>query len=88
MMIESRCGILCSECDYREQMNCVGCVHMEKPFWGDNCPVKSCCEAKELEHCGKCVDFPCELLQNFSYDKEQGDDGKRIVQCSEWSKKC
>ena len=21
-MIESRCGLLCSECNYREQMNC------------------------------------------------------------------
>ena len=24
--IESRCGILCSECAYREQMNCKGCT--------------------------------------------------------------
>ena len=39
-MIESRCGILCSECTYREQMNCEGCVHIQKPFWGDSCPVK------------------------------------------------
>lgn len=23
-MIESRCGILCSECEYRVQMNCNG----------------------------------------------------------------
>ena len=41
---ESRCGLLCSECAYREQMNCAGCVHIQKPFWGDSCPVKSCCE--------------------------------------------
>lgn len=32
-MIESRCGILCSECSYREQMNCKGCITIEKPFW-------------------------------------------------------
>lgn len=83
-MIESRCGILCSECSYREQMNCKGCIIIEKPFWGDLCPVKSCCESKSQEHCGECNDFPCELLNKFAYDKEQGDSGKRIEQCSCW----
>ena len=84
-MVESRCGILCGECEYREKMNCGGCVHIEKPFWGDSCPVKSCCESKTLQHCGLCADFPCDLLNQFAYDKEQGDDGKRIEQCRKWS---
>lgn len=53
-MIESRCGILCSECIYREQTGCAGCVHIKKPFWGDSCPVKSCGEEKTYEHCGQC----------------------------------
>lgn len=83
-MVESRCGILCRECEYRDKMNCGGCVHIDKPFWGDSCPVKSCCEGKGLKHCGKCNDFPCNLLNQFAYDKEQGDDGKRIEQCREW----
>ena len=83
-MIESRCGLLCSECEYREQMNCAGCVNIAKPFWGECCPVKSCCESKGNEHCGECPDFPCEKLQQFAYDKEQGDDGKRIEQCRMW----
>lgn len=39
---------------------------------------------KGLEHCGKCSDFPCDLLNQFAYDKEQGDDGNRIEQCREW----
>jgi hypothetical protein len=85
LMIESRCGILCSECGYREKTGCGGCVHIEKPFWGDSCPVKSCCEGKNLEHCGKCGDFPCALINQFAYDKEQGDDGKRIEQCKKWA---
>lgn len=34
-MIESKCGILCRECGYKEQMGCNGCIHIEKPFWGD-----------------------------------------------------
>ncbi len=83
-MIESRCGIVCSECSYKEQVNCVGCVAMDKPFWGDNCPVKSCCESKSNEHCGECKTFPCDLLNQFAYDKEQGDEGKRIEQCRAW----
>jgi len=85
-MVESRCGILCGQCDYREQMNCKGCIQIEKPFWGESCPVKSCCESKATDHCGLCPDFPCALLQKFSFDKEQGDDGKRIEQCKQWYK--
>lgn len=86
-MVESRCGIKCSECAYREQMNCEGCIVIKKPFWGENCPVKSCSETKCHNHCGECDSFPCDLLNQFAYDKEQGDDGKRIEQCNDWAKK-
>lgn len=61
-MIESRCGLLCSECEYKVQMNCGGCVHIKKPFWGESCPVKACCESKEKEHCGHCGEFPLSLI--------------------------
>ena len=84
-MIESRCGLLCSECAYREKMDCSGCVAITKPFWGDACPVKACCEGKKLDHCGSCPDCPCELLTRFAYDKEQGDNGNRIEQCKAWA---
>ncbi len=82
-MVESRCGIYCSECEYKISMGCKGCVNIEKPFWGE-CLVKKCCENKELEHCGQCSKFPCELLISFSYDKEQGDNGLRIKHCRMW----
>ncbi len=83
-MVESRCGILCGECAYREQMGCKGCVHIDNPFWG-SCSVKACCEKKDHEHCGRCSDFPCDLLKQFAYDKAQGDNGKRIEQCKCWN---
>ena len=83
-MVTSRCGILCGECNYREQMGCAGCVHMQKPFWCDSKPVKACCEEKQQEHCGLCENFPCDLLNQFAYDEQQGDDGKRIEQCKCW----
>ena len=86
-IIESRCGILCSECNYRAEMNCKGCVNIAKPFWGDSCPVKSCCEEKKLSHCGECKTFPCDLLKQFAYDEEQGDDGLRIDQCRIWARR-
>lgn len=82
-MIESRCGILCGECEYRETMSCKGCLNIENPFWGE-CPVKVCCENKKHEHCGQCTEFPCELLNSFAYDENQGDGGKRIRQCEKW----
>lgn len=83
-MVESRCGLLCSECEYREQMNCNGCVNINKPFWGESCSVKACCENKSKEHCGLCEAFHCDLLHQFSFDEKQGDDGKRIEQCKKW----
>ena len=84
-MVESRCGILCNACEYREQMGCKGCTNIEKPFWGD-CPVMACCESKSHTHCGECTEFPCALLNQFAYDEQQGDNGKRIEQCKIWAK--
>lgn len=86
-MIESRCGILCRRCEVREEVGCKGCIHIEKPFWGEECPVKSCCEGMGYMHCGECEMFPCDMLNEFSYAKEHGDDGKRIAQCKIWKDK-
>ncbi|AEE17969.1 DUF3795 domain-containing protein [Treponema brennaborense] len=83
-MIESRCGIRCSECGYKEQVRCAGCTAIRKPFWGESCPVKTCCERKQLAYCGECAEFPCAQLNSFAYDAEQGDGGKRIEQCRIW----
>lgn len=87
MMIESRCGLLCSQCAYREQMGCPGCTQISKPFWGESCPVKSCCESKGQAHCGECGSFSCETLHQFAYDEKQGDGGRRIEQCKMWREK-
>lgn len=83
-MIESRCGLLCSQCAYKEQTGCKGCLYISQPFWGERCPIKGCCEEKHLENCGACPEFCCEALHAFSHDPEQGDQGQRIKQCREW----
>lgn len=83
-MAESRCGLLCSKCNFREQVPCPGCTQMKKPFWGESCPVKSCCEDRGHVHCGECTDFPCSILHQFAYEMEQSDNGERIEQCKRW----
>lgn len=85
-MIESRCGICCSTCEFKEQMNCLGCLAIKKPFWGDACPVKDCVETQNLAHCGECSKFPCALAKQFAYDEKQGDNGKRLETCKCWKK--
>lgn len=75
----ARCGLLCDECKYREQFNCPGCEQAQgKMFWGE-CRVAKCCMEKEHANCGECAEFDCDLLREFSYDKEQGDNGRRIT---------
>lgn len=85
MIVDSRCGLLCSECSYRESTGCAGCVDTAKPFWGEICPVKACCEGKKLSHCGECAEFVCALLNQFAFDPKQGDNGRRIEQCRAWT---
>ena len=76
--IIARCGTICSECEYREKHNCPTCHKTEgKPFWGE-CQVAKCNISKGLDNCSECGEFPCQLLNEFAYDKEQGDNGKRI----------
>lgn len=85
--VKSRCGIDCSECKYMEEKVCMGCIHMEKPFWADACPVKTCSENKEIDCCGRCDEFPCDLLKSFAYDAQQGDNGLRLENCRKWCSK-
>lgn len=84
-MVSSRCGIVCGDCQYKGQMDCKECINIKKPFWGESCPLKDCCEQKGHEHCGLCKQFPCDMLMQFAYDKDQGDNGRRIEQCRLWA---
>ena len=72
------CGTDCQACGFRTKTNCPGChAAASKMFWGE-CALAKCCMAKGLEHCGKCDLFPCAQLKAFSFDKEYGDNGRRI----------
>ena len=61
-MIESRCGLLCGDCSFREAMGCKGCVHMDKPFWANSCPVKSCCAMSGKQSVAKKESFNMVIL--------------------------
>jgi len=84
-MIETRCGLQCTGCEYIENLGCKGCIQSNgNPFHG-TCAVAVCCQERGYVHCGDCKDLPCALLKQYSYDKEHGDNGKRIEQCLAWS---
>ena len=87
-MIDSRCGLHCTGCEWKESHGCGGCIETNgNPFHG-KCPVAACCQDKGYIHCGECPDIPCKLLTGYSNDPEHGDKppGKRIEQCREWAK--
>ena len=84
-MFESRCGLKCSECEWREKMNCAGCTQISKPFWGKSCPIKQCVEKmRKVDHCGQCRSFPCKQLHEFAYDPATGNEGDRIETLTTW----
>lgn len=84
-MHQSRCGLLCNECENREKCDCPGCLELEEGNWAGDCDIKKCCEDKLLEHCGLCPAFPCDLLRNTAFDPEEGDDGERLVTLKRWA---
>ena len=49
--------------------------------------MSKCCTGKDHEHCGGCQEFPCDVLNEFSYTSENGDNGKRISNLREWNEK-
>ncbi len=84
-MDKSRCGKDCTRCEMKIEDLCAGCFELEEGNWAGNCEIKTCCEGKELEHCGNCPVFPCDLLRNTAFDPDEGDDGERLVNLKRWS---
>lgn len=72
------CGLDCGECEYQEKMGCSTCHKARgKIFWGQ-CSIAKCVMGKRLDNCSRCGEFPCHKLNAFAFDKDQGDNGKRI----------
>jgi hypothetical protein len=46
----------------KKNPSCSGCGdHKGHPFWGE-CKLYACVTEHEVEHCGLCTDFPCDLF--------------------------
>ncbi|MCL2707612.1 MAG: pyridoxamine 5'-phosphate oxidase family protein [Defluviitaleaceae bacterium] len=88
LAVQSRCGLLCAFCSYKQSHGCIGCVALGgKPFWGE-CPVAKCCQDKGFAHCGECPEIPCDELRGFSCDESEHSDkppGARIEVCKIWA---
>ena len=84
-MYQSRCGLLCNECENREKCDCPGCLELEEGNWAGDCVVKTCCEERMFEHCGQCSKFPCDLLRNTAFDSDEGDNGERLITLKRWA---
>lgn len=87
-MIDSRCGLHCSTCTFKEACGCGGCIEtMGNPFHGQ-CRIAICCQDKGYTHCGQCPIMPCDKLIEYSYlDREHGDKplGERVGVCRRWA---
>lgn len=87
LTVQSRCGLLCMGCSWREPCHCGGCAETNgHPFHGE-CPIAMCCQRKGYAHCGECADMPCDKLYAYSFtDAEHGDKpaGARISVLKYW----
>jgi len=78
--IPNPCGLVCDSghCLFfsgEKSPKCPGCIKcMGNPFWGE-CKIYKCATEKDVEHCGLCNDFPCELLiQQFDPSNPRGEE--------------
>lgn len=87
--VQSRCGLLCDGCTFREPNNCRGCIEsLGHPFHGE-CPIAVCAQEKGYEHCGQCSAMPCGKLHEYSCGTGEHCDrpkGARLEILEYWSK--
>jgi len=73
----SYCGLYCGACPSYQKGTCLGCRSEDKKQnrkskWG--CKIRLCChKEKELEHCGQCEQFPCNLIDRKLIKSHPGD---------------
>lgn len=74
-----------------EDIVCEGCVSSENPkLIDDNCPIRPCVVAKDIDNCAHCEEYICEKLLtrivdykekiNFEYDDIPLEEYKNIIE--------
>lgn len=65
----SVCGINCTSCGLYIEKKCKSCrvVAAEgKCVWNGRCDLFDCAARQDLVHCGKCKNFPCDILKEWA----------------------
>lgn len=61
------CGRYCGECDAYLDSSCCGCGYQLGETRRGECAVFQCCVIdRGLEHCGLCLDFPCQVFVSLA----------------------
>ena len=78
------CGTYCGVCEWKDKIGCKGCkANKGIMFWGE-CDKAKCCMEKGLEHCGECLEMPCQKLRELYCDPDHGDRGARLHNLNNW----
>jgi hypothetical protein len=57
------CGRYCGECEAYQSGLCCGCGYQLGQTRRGDCAIFRCCVVERgLEHCGICLDFPCQMF--------------------------
>ncbi len=65
--LAAACGDYCGKCpNYPE--TCQGCI----PELHDDCHFVRCCAGKGIDHCGQCMEMPCDALIAHIPDDREG----------------
>ena len=54
-----------------DHVKCDGCLSDELFVYCKTCPIRSCTIEKGIEGCHQCNDFPCTLIEDFSFPVEK-----------------
>jgi hypothetical protein len=69
--LASICGRICTACNAYQQGTCCGCTPGSSTARHGECPVLACCTTvRQLEHCGLCLDFPCQVFVSHAPPRE------------------
>jgi len=67
--------------DDPEKMKCEGCQDVEKCEYG----VKECCIERNIENCGKCIDYSCSKIEKaFEITEINAEKFKKILSKEEY----
>ena len=78
------CGTYCETCEWKEKANCKGCkLQASNMFWG-KCKIAICAIEKNFQHCGECIELPCQKLEDAFNNPEHGDNGERLKNLVNW----